>query len=52
MMECEEMAEISIVWNNDITPEEANIINPNWKIPVYFASTPYNSMDFRYILPK
>ena len=47
------MSEFSIVWNNDITPEEAGIAkSEDWKRPVYFRKTPFNSMDFRYLVPE
>ena len=47
------MSEISVVWNNVISPEEAGFVqSPKWKRPVYFVQTPYNSMDFRYLVPK
>lgn len=52
-MDCPEMTEISIVWNNDVAPELVGFApSPSWKRPVYFRKTPYNSMDFRYFLPK
>ena len=53
-MECPLITEMSIVWNNQITPEEAGITlnDLKWKRPVYFIKTPYNSMDFRYLLPQ
>jgi len=45
------MMEIAVAWNNDITPEEAGFSKKlSWKRPVHFIKTPYNSMDFRYLL--
>ena len=52
-MECENMEEIVIVWNNEETPEQAGFVNsPSWKRPVIFLKTPKNSMDNRYLLPS
>lgn len=52
-MECSEITEISVVWNNDVEPESVGFAqDAKWKRPVYFVKTPYNSMDFRYTLPK
>ena len=51
-MECPEMEEIVIVWNNDKDPKEAGFKQlKEWKRPVYFHKTPRNSMDFRFSLP-
>ena len=51
-MECPEMEEIVIVWNNDEDPKEAGFKQlKEWKRPVYFYKTDHNSMDFRFSLP-
>lgn len=47
------MTEIAVAWNNEVTPEEVGFTElqrKTWKRPVYFIKTPYNSMDFRYML--
>ena len=51
-MECPLLQEIVIVWNNEEDPKDAGFKQlQEWKTPVYFHKTPYNSMDFRYSLP-
>lgn len=52
-MDCPLLTEISVAWNNDVTPESVGFVqDPQWKIPVYFIKTPFNAMDFRYLLPQ
>jgi hypothetical protein len=53
-MDCPIMTEINVVWNNEKTPKEMGVLKDkaNWKRPVNFYLTPYNSLRWRYKIPK
>jgi hypothetical protein len=51
-MECPEVMEINVVWNNEASPQQMGVYErvKNWKRPVYFYHTGSNSMNYRYKL--
>ena len=52
-MDCPEIEEIVIVWNNEENPKDLGFKQlEEWKRPVLFHKTPKNSMDLRYSLPS
>jgi hypothetical protein len=53
-MDCPIITEVNIVWNNEKTPEQMEVFknSQDWKRPVYFHLTPYNSLNWRYKIPK
>lgn len=53
-MDCPIINEISIIWNNEKSMEEMGVFEERskWKIPIYFYRTEYNSMYWRYNIPK
>ena len=51
-MDCPEMEEIVIVWNNKLSPEQAGLKQmEHWNRPVHFHKNPHNSMELRFSLP-
>ena len=51
-MDCPEMEEIVIVWNNKLSPKKVGLKQMSyWKRPVHFCWNPHNSMELRFSLP-
>ncbi|MCB0370831.1 MAG: hypothetical protein KDD45_15770 [Bdellovibrionales bacterium] len=53
-IDCPEVTEINIVWNNEQSMEEMGVFQhkDTWKRPIRFYQTPSNSMNWRFKLAK
>jgi len=53
-MDCPVISEINIVWNNEKSMEELGVLKKQdeWTKPINFYKSPYNSMVWRFKIPK